>query len=90
MIDRTSEQVVTTREVVAAPSLGARTWTAFARFIRTKPLGAIGGLIVLVLAVVAVLAPLLAPYDPRSTPAMPWEAPNAQYLLGPITWAGTF
>ncbi|CAI7996109.1 Oligopeptide transport system permease protein AppC [Geodia barretti] len=28
------------------------------------------------------LAPILAPYDPRSTPALPWEAPNATYILG--------
>lgn len=82
MIDQTSEQVVSTREAVAAPSMGARAWTGSTRFIRAKPLGAVGGLIVLILVVVALLAPVLSPYDPRSTPAMPWEAPNANYLLG--------
>ena len=82
MIDQTSEQAVIAREQIAAPSFGVRTWTQTTRFMRTKPLGAIGGLIVLVLVVVAVLAPLLSPYDPRSTPAAPWEAPNANYILG--------
>ena len=37
-----------------------RVWT----FSRTKPLGAAGGLIILIMLLVAVLAPVLAPYDP--------------------------
>ena len=82
MIDQSSEQAVIAREQIAAPSLAGRSWTQLTRFIRTKPLGAIGGAIVLVLFVVAALAPVLSPYDPRSTPAAPWEAPNADYLLG--------
>ena len=82
MIDQTSEQAVITREQVAAPSFGARAWTQSVRFVRTKPLGAVGGLIVLVLVVVAVLAPVLSPYDPRSTPAAPWQSPNADFILG--------
>ena len=82
MIDQTSEQVALPREGVAAPSFGARAWTQSTRFVRTKPLGAVGGLIVLVLVVVAALAPVLSPYDPRSTPAAPWQPPNADYILG--------
>ena len=62
--------------------MGARAWVGSTRFVRTKPLGAIGGFIVVVLVIVAALAPFLAPYDPRSTPAAPWEAPNASYILG--------
>ena len=38
---------------------------AVARFARRKPLGAMGGLIVLALLVMALLAPVLAPYEPR-------------------------
>lgn len=82
MIDQTSEQAVLTREAMPAPGVASRWWTAFTRFIRTKPLGAVGGLIVVLLVLVAALAPLLSPYDPRSTPALPWEAPNSSYLLG--------
>jgi ABC-type dipeptide/oligopeptide/nickel transport system permease subunit len=44
---------------LAAPS------RAVASFARRKPLGAIGGLIVLALVSTALLAPALAPYDPR-------------------------
>ena len=82
MIDQSSEQATLTREVLPAPGLGAWAWTGFIRFVRTKPLGAVGGFIVVVLAVVAVLAPVLSPFDPRSTPAAPWEAPNSTYILG--------
>jgi hypothetical protein len=39
--------------------------TAIAGFARRKPLGALGGFIVMALIVVALLAPVLAPYDPR-------------------------
>ena len=85
MINQPAEHAETTaltRETVAAPNLGARTWTGVKRFVRGKPLGAIGGAIVLILVLVALLAPVLTPYDPRSTPAVPWQSPNADYLLG--------
>ena len=38
---------------------------AVARFSRRKPLGAVGGLIVLALLVMALLAPVISPYGPR-------------------------
>lgn len=40
-------------------------WTAVAGFSRRKPLGAVGGLIVLALVLTALLAPVISPYDPR-------------------------
>ena len=40
-------------------------WTAVVDFSRRKPLGAVGGFIVLALVVTALLAPVLSPYDPR-------------------------
>ena len=87
MIDQSAEHAGTTaltREMVAAPGLGARSWTGFKRFVRSKPLGAVGGAIVLALVLVALLAPVLSPYDPRSTPdtARPWQSPGGEYLLG--------
>lgn len=82
MTDQTAEQAILTRETVAAPGIGARYWTNSKRFVRSKPLGAIGGAIVLLLILVAVLAPVLSPYDPRSTPAAPWNPPTSEFILG--------
>jgi peptide/nickel transport system permease protein len=61
---------------------------AVARFSRRKPLGAVGGLIVLVLFMVALLAPVISPYDPRQiireeNNRVPVHvAPGSAYLLG--------
>ena len=77
-----AEPTALTREMVAAPGWGARSWTGVKRFVRGKPLGAIGGAIVVALALVAILAPVLTPYDPRSTPASPRQSPDGEYFLG--------
>ncbi len=53
------------------------------RFCRAKPLGAAGALLILVMAAAALLAPLLAPYDPIETDygAM-LQAPSWAHPLG--------
>jgi peptide/nickel transport system permease protein len=61
---------------------------AVARFSRQKPLGAVGGLIVLSLFVMALLAPALSPYDPRqiireaNNKVPVYVPPGPAYLLG--------
>ena len=63
-------------------------WSAVAGFARRKPLGAIGGFIVLALVVTALLAPVLAPYDPRqivreADNRVPvYAAPGLRYPMG--------
>ena len=54
-----------------------------ARFCRRKPLGAVGGFIVLLLILMAIFAPALAPHGPRELVSEnPYEPPQAKYLLG--------
>jgi peptide/nickel transport system permease protein len=53
------------------------------RLIREKPLGTVGGAIVLVLFLVGILAPLIAPYGYNyQDAAARLQAPSTKYLLG--------
>lgn len=57
--------------------------TAITGFIKQKPLGAAGGLIVLAEVLVALLAPVLAPYDPEQIGVAPkFSGPGRDALLG--------
>jgi peptide/nickel transport system permease protein len=63
-------------------------WAAVINFARRKPLGAVGGLIVLALVLTALLAPLIAPHDPREIIREPgnripvYVAPGSAYPMG--------
>jgi peptide/nickel transport system permease protein len=59
-------------------------WTTVGRFVRRKPLGAAGAVIIIVMVVTALLAPWLQTHDPIAT--------DAAYTLGKPTgdhWLGT-
>ncbi len=68
---------------VSAASTRSGMVASLLRFCKRKPLGAIGGLGVALMVVVALAAPIIAPYDPY---AMDYGAalttPGGQYLLG--------
>ena len=72
-----------TLESLAQEKPRARWLQAIYDFCRQRPLGAIGAVIILVMAVVAVFAPWLAPFDPLETDygAM-LAAPSNQHWLG--------
>jgi len=56
---------------------------AVVKFCRQRPLGAIGGALIIVMAAVAFFAGLLAPYDPLTTDyAAMLAPPSAQHWLG--------
>src|SRR2546430_17099468 len=61
---------------------------AVARFVQRNPLGAMGGLFVLALPVMALLAPVIAPYEPRQiireahNRVPVYVPPGPAYLLG--------
>jgi peptide/nickel transport system permease protein len=68
--------------------LGQGVWWALSILVRRKPLGAVSALILCGLVVVAILAPVLAPYDPykfnlneRGLPIR-LQPPNAKFLCG--------
>lgn len=63
-------------------SLG-RAWRGVWSFARAKPMGAIGGAVLLIMALVAVFAPWIAPYSPTATNQREaLEPPSLQHLFG--------
>jgi peptide/nickel transport system permease protein len=53
------------------------------RFVRRYPLGALGGVILLVMILTAIFAPLLAPHDPQATSvALQYARPGSALILG--------
>lgn len=74
MIVDSTESVVQPRVFRGLLATG-RGVLAIAGFSRRKPLGAIGGAIMIFLIVIAVLAPIISPYDP--------EAINSEYIFNP-------
>ncbi|MDA1001799.1 MAG: ABC transporter permease [Chloroflexi bacterium] len=65
------------------PSLAQRVLSASTKFVRRKPLGAFGALMMTVLILVAVFANVLAPYDPVSqNQSVALQGPSASHLAG--------
>jgi peptide/nickel transport system permease protein len=70
---------------LAVPAASGRTIrsTALGRFIRKKPLGAVGGFVILVMVLTAVLANVLQTHDPIATDAANTLArPSVEHWLG--------
>jgi peptide/nickel transport system permease protein len=58
-------------------------WPAIRKFIVTKPLGTIGGAIILLMALTALFADNLAPYNPYEiNQSLQFKAPSLQHWLG--------
>jgi peptide/nickel transport system permease protein len=71
------------REIEVIPSRWTRTWKAIGKFIITKPLGAVGGFIILVMIFAAVFAPQIAPYDPYElNQSLQFGAPSLSHPFG--------
>lgn len=65
------------------PSLARRSLRGLRYFVKRKPLGAVGGVIVIVLVMTAILADVIAPYDPLAqNAAAALQPPGANYLAG--------
>jgi len=65
------------------PSHGPAAWRVLARFCRDKPLGAFGGIFLLLMVLTALFAETLATHDPtRTDPAHTLSRPTAAHWLG--------
>jgi peptide/nickel transport system permease protein len=75
---------------VQAPSAGAALMRAIRSFalLRESPVGMIGATIVLFWVAMALLAPVLAPFDPLAT-LQPFAKPGTAYAKGGTFWLGT-
>src|SRR5436309_455765 len=63
--------------------VGARAWPAIRKFIVTKPLGAAGGVIILLMVLTAICAHVLTPYDPYTVnQRVQFPAPILSYWFG--------
>ena len=81
-MSQASGTIVLSREPALAPRLG---WlTGIGRFVRRKPLGAIGALILIGLVVAAVFAPQIATHSPTKT-----SLREARVSPGASHWLGT-
>jgi len=75
-----TDSLVTVAPVRVAPS--ANIGRTLPQFISRKPLGAIGGGIIIALIAIAFLAPVLAPYEPKALVGASLRAPSNLYPLG--------
>jgi peptide/nickel transport system permease protein len=78
---------ITTRELkdelLGKSWASAYAWPAIRKFIITKPLGTIGGVIILMMAITALFAHVLAPYDPYEiNQSLQFKAPSLEHWLG--------
>jgi peptide/nickel transport system permease protein len=72
-------------EAVEADKGGAvaRAWAAIQKFAVTKPLGAIGGVVILLMVLTAIFADVLTPYDPYEiTQRLQFNPPSLEHWLG--------
>jgi peptide/nickel transport system permease protein len=60
-----------------------RQWQGVLRFVQKRPLGAVGAAIVIGMAIAALLAEVIAPFDPlQNDYGAMFHAPGATHLLG--------
>jgi peptide/nickel transport system permease protein len=76
----TREAAVPTEAMTALPRPSR--WRKIRRLVRSQPLGTAGLVIVVVLVLMAIFAPLVAPYDPTSTEFRSLRSPNSTNWFG--------
>lgn len=71
-------------QVLRGPERGRlrKSWDEVRRFARKKPLGFVGGLLVIFYLFVAILSPYVAPYSATSSVALPLQPPSFDHWFG--------
>jgi peptide/nickel transport system permease protein len=70
-------------DVTVAPGVWPRLAAAITRFVRLSPVGAVGAVVWILFILMAIFAPMLAPYDPQEADyGAIRQAPSAAHLLG--------
>ena len=77
-VSPTAEQAAIEAQLAKRPNMLQK----FLRFCRQQPLGAFGLLIIIGLIVMAIFAPLIAPYDPTSIEFSSLQSPNSTNWFG--------
>ena len=76
-------QISSAEAVVTLTSSGNSLFQGLLRFTRNKPLGAIMGLIIVLVVLMSVFADAISPYDPLDTnPIMAREPPDREHWMG--------
>ena len=57
-------------------------WRRFRHTIRRHPLGAVGGALILALVLIAIFAPVIAPYEPTAQIGKRLQPPSREFILG--------
>ncbi|MDP8921660.1 MAG: ABC transporter permease [Chloroflexota bacterium] len=71
------------RSAARRPARRRSWWASIGTFARRRTIGFIGGAIILLMLLVALLAPIVAPYDPLETSFLDQlEPPSAEHILG--------
>jgi len=79
----TSDALLMPVRAPAGPAAWLRWGRGLIAFARAKPLGALGGAVVTLLVVMAILAPVIQPYNPIATnQRAALQAPDGAHLLG--------
>jgi ABC-type dipeptide/oligopeptide/nickel transport system permease subunit len=60
----------------------ASAWRRFRRTVRRHPLGSIGGALILALVLIAIFAPIIAPYEPTAQIGKRLQPPSREFILG--------
>jgi peptide/nickel transport system permease protein len=82
MLQAGHEQAVPAAEIIRPPSALARWRKNTLHFARTKPLGAVCAVLIVLLVLTSIFAPLIAPYNYSEKAGPALDSPSSAHLMG--------